>query len=137
VQHDPEDVPEAFVSLLVRRADAGTVGLARLSASSGGEELERLAATGGVLVLADLAASPSTAPLAAVAFDEDRASRRARLAFFSASPLFAPRLLEGAFTLLRSDGIELVEAGAGEPYSGLLERFGFRGGRGSNLLYWL
>ena len=88
-------------------------------------------------MLADLAAAPSTAPLAAAAFDEDRDGRRARLVLFSGSLPLAPRLLEAAFTLLRSDGIEFVEASAGEPYSLLLESLGFREGAGPNLLYWL
>jgi hypothetical protein len=137
VQHDPEDVPEPSVSLLVRRAGSDTVGLTRLSSSTDGEELERLAAMGGLFVLADLAAPPSTAPIAAAAFDKDRDGRRARLVFFSASFPFAPRLLEGAFTLLRSDGIELVEANAGKTDSLLLESLGFREGSDANLLYWL
>jgi hypothetical protein len=92
---------------------------------------------GGLFVLADLAAAPSTPPIAAAAFDEDRASRRARLVFFSASLPFAQRLLEGAFTLLRSDGIALVEASGGETSSPLLRNLGFRDGPGANLLYWL
>jgi hypothetical protein len=123
--------------MLVRRAGADTVRLTRLSSSTGGKELERLAALGGLFELADLAAAPSTGPIAAAAFDEDRDSRRARLVFFSASPPFGPRLLEGALVLLRSDGIELVEANAGESYSPLLESLGFREGPGANLLYWL
>jgi hypothetical protein len=137
VRLDPQDVPEPSGSLLVRRAGSDTVGLTRLSASTAGEELERLAAMGGLFVLADLAAAPSRAPIAAAAFDEDRGGRRARLVFFSASLPFAPRLLEGAFTLLRSDGIELVEANASETYSLLLASLGFREGPGANLLYWL
>jgi hypothetical protein len=137
VQHDPQDVPEPSVSLLVRRAGPDTVGLTRLSSSTDREELERLAAMGGLFVLADLAAAPSTAPIAAAAFDQDRDSKRARLVFFSASLPFAQRLLEGAFTLLRSDGIELVEANAGETDSLLLKSFGFKEGAGANLLYWL
>ena len=96
-----------------------------------------MAARGGLFVLADLAAAPSTAPLAVAAFDEDRDSRRARLVSFCASRPLAPRLLEGAFTLLRSDGIEFVEASAGEAYSPLLERLGFRKGPGADLVYWL
>jgi hypothetical protein len=137
VRHDTEDFPEPSVSLLVRRAGSDTVGLTRLSSSRGGEELERLAAMGGLFVLADVAAAPSSAPLAVAAFEKDGDCRRARLVFFSASLPFAPRLLEGAFILLRSDGVELVEADAGEAYSLLLERLGFREGPGANLLYWL
>jgi len=137
VQHEPDEVPEPSASLLVRRANSDTVGLARLSSSAGGRDLERLAATGGLFVLADLAAEPSTALIAAAAFDEDRDSRRAHLVFFSASLPFAPRMLEGAFTLLRADGIELVEANAGETDGLLLERLGFRKGPGANVLYWL
>jgi hypothetical protein len=137
VQHDPRDIPEPSVSLLVRRAGSDTVGLARISPSTGSEELERLAATGGLFVLADLAAVRSAAPIAAAGFDQDRARRRAHQVFFTASVPFAPRLLEGAFTLLRSDGIELVEANAGETYSLLLESLGFKEGPGANLLYWL
>jgi hypothetical protein len=38
---------------------------------------------------------------------------------------------------LRSDGIEVVEASAGQTYSLLLESLGFREGAGANLLYWL
>ena len=49
----------------------------------------------------------------------------------------APRLLEGAFTLLRSEGIEFVEASAGKTYSLLLEGLGFWESAGANLLYWL
>jgi hypothetical protein len=75
--------------------------------------------------------------MAAAAFDEDIDSRRARLVLFSAASPMAQRLLDGAFTLLRSDGIEGVEADAGETYSGLLESLGFRKGPGPNLLYWL
>jgi hypothetical protein len=137
VPHDPQDVQQPSVSLLVRRAGSDTVGLTRLSAAISGEELQRLAAMGGLFVLADLAAAPSVAPIAAAAFDADRDSRRARLVFFSASLPFAQRLLEGAFTLLRSDGIELVEADAGDTCRLLLERLGFREGPGANLLYWL
>ena len=137
VQHDSQDIPEPSASLLVRRAGSDTVDVSRLSPSTDGEELERLAAMGGLFVLADLAAAPSTPPIAAAAFDEDRGSRRARLVFFSASLPFAPRLLEGAFTLLRSDGIELVEAHAGETDSLLLERLGFKVGPDANLLFWL
>jgi hypothetical protein len=137
VQSDPHEPLEPSASLLVRRAGSETAGLTQLWSSTGGEELERLAAVGGLFELADLAAAASTAPLAAAAFDEDRASRRARLVSFSASLPFAGRLLEGAFTLLRSDGIELVEADAGETYSLLLESLGFGEGPGAKLLYWL
>jgi hypothetical protein len=122
---------------LVRRAGPGTLGLAGRPPSTGDEELDRLAARGGLFVLAELATAPSTAPLAAAAFDEDRDSRRARLVFFCASLPLAPRLLEGAFTLLRSEGIEFVEASAGQTYSLLLEGLGFRESAGANLLYWL
>ena len=136
VQHDLQG-GEPFVSLLVRRAGFGTVDLAEVFPSMGGEALDRLAATGGLFVLTDLAAAPSTAPIAAAAFDKNRDGRRARLVFFSASLPCAQRLLDGAFTLLRSDGIERVEASAGQTYSVLLERLGFREGPGPNLLYWL
>jgi hypothetical protein len=108
-----------------------------MSSSTDREELERLAAMGGLFVLADLAAAPSSAPIAAAAFDVDRGSRRARLVFFSAEPPYAQRLLDGALTLLRSDGMELVEANAGETYDVFLKRLGFREGPGANLLYWL
>lgn len=137
VQDHPEDVPEPSASLLVRRAGSDPGGLARLSSLTSGRDLGRLAALGGLFVLADLAAEPSAAPIAAAAFEEDRDSRRAHLVFFSASLSFAPRMLEGAFTLLRSDGIELVEANAGETDSVLLERLGFRKGPGANVLHWL
>jgi hypothetical protein len=123
--------------LLVRRAGSDTDGLARLSSSKGGEELERLAAMGGLFVLADLAAAPPAAPIAAAAFDIDGGSRRARLVFFSADPPYAQRLLDGVLTLLRSDGIELVEANDGDTYDVLLKRLGFKKGPGANLLYWL
>jgi hypothetical protein len=123
--------------LLVRRAGSDTVGLARLASSTGAEELERLAALGGLFVLTDLAAAPPAAPIAAAAFDIDGGSRRARLVFFSAELPLAQRLLDGALTLLRSDGVELVESDAGEPYDLLLEGLGFRVGPGANLLYWL
>jgi hypothetical protein len=137
VEYDPEDAPEPSVSLLVRRAGADTAGLALLFPSTSGEDLERVAKTGGLFILADLAAAPSSAPLAAAAFEEDIDSRRARLVLFSACPPLAKRLLDGAFTLLRSDGIEGVEADAGERHSVLLENLGFRRGPGANLLYWL
>jgi hypothetical protein len=122
---------------LVRRAGSDTLGLTPLSSATDGEELSRLAAMGGLFVLADLAAGASSAPIAVAAFDEDRASRRARLVFFSASIPFAQRLFDGALTLLRLDGIELVEANAGEIYSPLLKSLGFREGPRANLLYWL
>jgi hypothetical protein len=96
-----------------------------------------LAAMGGLFVLADLAAAPSTAPLAAAAFEKDRDRRRARLVFFSGSLSHARRLLADALTLLRSEGIELVEANGGGGYSSLLESLGFTEGTGGDLLYWL
>jgi DNA-binding SARP family transcriptional activator len=80
-----------------------------------------------LFVLTDLAEEPTAVPIAAAAFDKDRDSRRARLVFFSANLPFAQRLLDGVFTLLRSDGIELVEANAGQTYSPLLESLGFKG----------
>jgi hypothetical protein len=137
VQSDSQDARDPSVSLLVRRVGVGAVDLARLLPSPAGEDLERLALAGGLFVLADLAAAPSTAPLAVAAFDKDRGSRRARLVLFSACPHLAQRLLEGAFTLLRSEGIEGVEADAGETYSVLLQSLGFTKGPGANLLYWL
>lgn len=39
--------------------------------------------------------------------------------------------------LLRSDGIELVEAEAGEEHSLLLGRLGFRDGPDAKLPYWM
>lgn len=115
----PDGVVEPSTSLLVRRMDSG-----------------------GLFVLADLAAERSSALIAVAVFDKDGDARSARLVFFSIGDpekegRIGQRLLEGALMLLRSDGIELVEASASEPYRPLLERFGFRKGPDAKLLYWL
>ena len=128
-----QDVPEP-ISLLVRRVNSGARPVAALAADV---ELERLTAMGGLFVLADLADDPSAEPLGVAVFDPQRDDRRARLVFFSAEGPHGQRLLEGALMLLRSDGIELVEAEAGEEHSLLLERLGFSDGPGAKLLYWM
>jgi N-acetylglutamate synthase-like GNAT family acetyltransferase len=110
----PVDRP---ATLLVRRATGEVIDPVRrllLSQLQAGE-LDRLAAGRQVLVLADVASAPDAAPLGAVAFDVDTGRRVARLrAIAVTGPLrhrgLGRRLLEGALTLLRSEGLEAVEA---------------------------
>ncbi len=105
-------------TLLVRRARADhLVGVAPLLAGSGlsTSELTHLAHAGGVVVLADVALPPATPPLAAVAIDLDWELRVGRLvAVGVAAPLrghgLGRRLFAGLVMLLRSEGIERVDA---------------------------
>lgn len=104
-------------TLLVRRANREAADHVRrlLSSHLGPGELDRLIAARQVLVLADVAAAPHAAPLGAVAFEADTGSRVARLrAIAVTGPLrhrgLGRRLLEDALTLLRSEGLEIVEA---------------------------
>jgi hypothetical protein len=137
VPSDADESPGPSAWLLVRRARLQSVDPARLFSWEDREDVERLAAMGGLFVLTDLAAAPCTAPLAAAALETDSVGRRAHLVFLSGDLPFAQRLLDGAWTLLRSEGIELVEASGENPYRGLLEGLGFSEALGGNLLYWL
>jgi len=130
--------------LLVRRVSTDAGGLTGMSGSgpAAEQDLARRAATGGLFVLADLAAEPGCAPKATAVFDWEGDSGRARLVLFSIeSPEdqagIGRRLLEGALMLLRSYGVELIEANTDERFSPLLEKLGFRQDYGAKLLYWL
>ena len=111
-------------------------------------ELARLAADGGLLVLGDIALPLSIPPVAAVAFEFDRAARTAHLVSVGVVTRqrrhgLGRRLFEGATMLLRAEGIERVEARPGltTAPSPFLAAIGFEWvpgpGPGLRLVYWL
>ncbi len=149
----PYEASSQSVSLLVRRvpsealtpSDVDNIGAGRATPGFGPVakwDLDRHAATGGLFVLTDLAGEPSSVPMAVAVFEKVENDHRARLVFLSIDgpdrqPEMIRRLLEGALMLLRSDGIELVEAGGGEALRQLLENHGFQASHEGKLLYWL
>jgi len=120
VDLDPDRETFGPATLLVRRADLDSVELVRgvLGPSPVSlEELVRLTRGGGVLVLGDVALPPGAAPVAAVVLELDRAERRARLVALRVLDRLrgrglGRRLFDGATMLLRSEGIERIDASA-------------------------
>jgi GNAT superfamily N-acetyltransferase len=104
--------------LLVRRAGpAGERDVAALlrEVPLDPEEVAHLMRHHDVLVLSDLSLPPGAPPLAAVAFRVDRAARTAYLAGLGVRAQLrgrglGRRLLTGALTWLRADGLEQVHA---------------------------
>ena len=120
VDHDPDRENNEAATLLVRRADFESVEQVRGVLGSSPvslEELVRLTRGGGVLVLGDVALPPGAAPVAAVVLELGRAERRARLVALRVVDRLrgrglGRRLFGGATMLLRSEGIERVDASA-------------------------
>jgi GNAT superfamily N-acetyltransferase len=121
---DAEHAPTA--PLLVRWAgpDAQRAVAAVLrDAGAGPAEVAGLVRRRGVLVLSDLTRPPSAPPLAAAAFRIDRPARSAQLiAIGVPEPRrrqgLGRRLLSGALPLLRAEGVDRVQAWAGERSAG-------------------
>lgn len=86
----------------------------------------------GVLVLGDVTLPPTAPPVGAVAFRIDRPSRTAELIGVGLlepwrGPELSERLVTGALTAARADGVERVLAWArpGSPWAALLAAAGF------------
>ena len=149
---DPENDPNRYETstLLVRRAAADHLGgVAPLLAGSGltAGELTNIAHAGGVVVLADVALPPTSPPLAAAVIQLDPDRRVGRLVAVGVAAQLrgrglGRRLFAGLVMLLRSEGIERVDAHA-SPASQVamfLTAVGFTTNHAtlpSGLVYWL
>jgi GNAT superfamily N-acetyltransferase len=95
-------------------------------------EVAELLGQRGVLVLSDVTLPPTAPPVGAVAFRVDRRSRTAELAGVGMlepwrGQELGQRLVTGALTAARADGVERVVAWArpGSPWASLLAVAGF------------